>query len=211
VRRLGVDVGQKFKIRELSSIETLLEAYDKYVFDSRFPERHAKEAFLCRVAQTGNFDFIKYFWKVKKCRWSDDVIKSAARSGHIELLRFLYRMKKTIKPTACDAASSAGKLECLKFLVEELKVRPSFSDVSASSNGHVHILQYLLEKGMGGHPQCCEFAASHGQLEALKFLHQNQNKNRPFFWSWNRKTLQLAQKNGHWDCYNYAKEHGCPE
>jgi hypothetical protein len=46
VRRLGVDVGQKFKIRELSSIETLSVAHDKYVSDSVLFERNAKEFFL---------------------------------------------------------------------------------------------------------------------------------------------------------------------
>ena len=84
MRRLGVDVRKKFKIGELSSIETLSVAHDKYVSDSMFHESLAKQMFLGRVAMTGNFDAIKYFWKVKKCRWSDQVIEGAARGGNID-------------------------------------------------------------------------------------------------------------------------------
>jgi hypothetical protein len=206
VRRLSVDVGKTFKIGELSSIETLSIAHDKYVSDSIFSERRAKEQFLGRVARTGNFDFIKYFWKVKKCRKSYRVANGAVIGGHLELLKYLREKKWKVENDACRSAACCGHLECFKYLIEEVKLEYRMRcDTAAAYHGHLNILQYFVDRDLVKfHDQACAYAAENGQLEALKFLHENG-------WSWCYTTLQLAKKNGHWDCYNYAKEHGCRE
>jgi hypothetical protein len=204
VRRLGVDVGKKFKIGELSSIETLLEAHEKYVLSRPlYIQRSLGEQFLSRVAETGNFDFIKYFWKVKKCRKSYQVAQGAACGGHLELLKFLHEKKWKVERDAGWGAAENGQLECLKYLIEEVNLDYRGFDFYAAINGHLNILQYFVDRDLVKSNYACARAAEKGQLEALKFLHENG-------WSWEARTLEYARKNGHWDCYNYAKEHGCP-
>lgn len=207
MRRLGVNVGKKFKIGELSSIETLSEAFDKFVSSDYTPaERYAKQIFLGKVARTGNFDFVKYFWKVKKCRKSYRVVNGAASGGHLELLKCLHEKKWKVENDAGCSAAGNGHLECVKYLIEEVKLGSGYSygfDYHAASNGHLNILQYYVDRDLVKSNYACSDAAKNGQLEALKFLHENG-------WSWHYRTLEEARKNGHLDCYNYAKEHGCP-
>jgi len=206
VRRLGVDVGKKFKIGELSSIETLSEAFDKFVSDYSPDERYAKQMFLGKVARTGNFDFVEYFWKVKKCRKSYRVANGAASGGHLELLKCLHEKKWKVEHNAGCSAAGNGHLECFKYLIEEVKLGSGYSygfDDDAASNGHLNILQYYVDRDLVKSNYACRDAANHGQLEALKFLHENG-------WSWHYRTLEGARNSGHLDCYNYAKEHGCP-
>jgi hypothetical protein len=193
VRRLGVDVGKKFKIGELSSIETLSEAFDKFVSSD----------FLGKVAQTGNFDFVKYFWKVKKCRKSYRVASGAASGGHLELLKCLHEKKWKVEHNAGCSAAGNGHLECFKYLIEEVKLGTvgycyGF-DYYAAYNGHLNILQYYVDRDLMKSIYACRGAAKNGQLEALKFLHENG-------WSWHYLTLEEARNSGHLDCYNYAKD-----
>ena len=206
MRRLGVDVGKKFKIGELSSIETLSVAHDKFVSDRIFSERSAKEQFLGEVARTGNFDFVKYFWKVKKCRKSYRVAEGAAYGGHLELLKYLHEKKWKVGNDAVFAAARNGHLECFKYLIEEVNLGHRGCDTTAAANGHLNILQYFVDRDFVKDNDPCEFAACYGQLETLKFLRSQTYG----YWSfWNSRTLRGAKENGHWDCYNYAKEHGC--
>jgi hypothetical protein len=198
VRRLGVDVGKKFKIGELSSIETLSEAFDKFVSSD-----YAKKIFLGKVARTGNFDFVKYFWKVKKCRKSYRVASGAASGGHLELLKCLHEKKWKVEHNAGCSAAGNGHLECFKYLIEEVKLGTvgycyGF-DYYAAYNGHLNILQYYVDRDLMKSIYACRGAAKNGQLEALKFLHENG-------WSWHYLTLEEARNSGHLDCYNYAKD-----
>jgi len=187
VRRLGVDVGKKFKIGELSSIEMLLEAHDKFVSDYRGTERCAKQTFLGKVAQTGNFDFVKYFWKVKKCRKSYRVTEGAASGGHLELLKYLHEKKWKFVDSAARSAASNGDLECLKYLIEEVNLNYRGSDSPAAIKGRINILQYFVDRDLLKSYFACEWAAKYGQLDALKFLHENG-------WSWNRKTVNTQKR-----------------
>ena len=206
MRRLGVNVGKKFKIGELSSIETLSEAFDKFVSSYYTPAGCAKQIFLGKVAQTGNFDFVKYFWKVKKCRKSYRVAGGAVSGGHLELLKCLHEKKWKVENDAGRSAAANGHLECFKYLIEEVKLSSGYGygfDYYAASNGHLNILQYYVDRDLVKRNNVCRGAAENGQLEALKFLHENG-------WSWHYRTLEGARNSGHLDCYNYAKEHGCP-
>ena len=47
------------------------------------------------------------------------------------------------------------------------------------------------------------FAAKNGNLECLKYSHENGCY-------WNKLTTYYAAKNGHLDCLKYAHENGCP-
>ena len=45
--------------------------------------------------------------------------------------------------------------------------------------------------------------AYHGNLEFLKYLHENGCP-------WDKSTCEFAAKSGHLDCLKYAHENGCP-
>jgi ankyrin repeat protein len=140
---------------------------------------------------------------VKKCRKSYRVANGAASGGHLELLKYLREKKWKFGNDAPRSAARNGHLECLKYLIEEVNFDYRGFDARAAIHGHLNILQYYVDSDLEKRYYACDWAAENGQLEALKFLHENG-------WSWDARTLEYARKKGHWDCYNYAKEHGCP-
>jgi hypothetical protein len=74
------------------------------------------------------------------------------------------------------------------------------------SGGYLDVLKYINEK-TGCFKNCsttaCSIAAGNGDLNCLKYLHEN---NCP----WSVITCSNAAERGHLDCLKYAHENGCP-
>ena len=73
----------------------------------------------------------------------------------------------------------------------------------AASNGQLECLKYLHEHGCPWDEETCWYAAKNGHLECLKYAHEQGCP-------WNVWTCWYAAKYGHLECLKYAHEHGCP-
>jgi len=75
---------------------------------------------------------------------------------------------------ACASAARNGHLEVLKYLREEAKAPwDSWTATRAAQNGHLHILEYLVERKYDEyHELACLYAAEKGHLDCLKYLHE---------------------------------------
>ena len=67
---------------------------------------------------------------------------------------------------------------------------------------HMHSKNEIIDKSSEDATHACMYAAQNGQLECLKFLHENG-------YSWNEFTCARAAQYGHLDCLKYAYENGC--
>ena len=73
----------------------------------------------------------------------------------------------------------------------------------AAKIGNLEILKYLHEQGYPWNRLTCTVAAGYGHLNCLTYLHEN---NCP----WDYRTCHWAALKGHLDCLIYAIENGCP-
>ena len=90
------------------------------------------------------------------------------------MVKYCVANKCPIDEWACESAAKSGHLECLKYLREEAKAlwdwRPGDR---AAKNGHLHILEYLVERKYDKYnARACANAAMYGHLECLKYLHE---------------------------------------
>src|SRR5438105_4179141 len=81
------------------------------------------------------------------------------------------------EPSLCNMATMRGHLACLIEFWEQY--------------------EYHCDKNT------CATAALYGQLDCLKYLHENGCP-------WDSFTCYHAAGNGHLDCLKYAHENGCP-
>jgi len=87
----------------------------------------------------------------------------------------------------CWNVAETNKLELLKWAREEKKCEwDENTIVTAALNGNLDILKYCLANESPGVYACCESAAQGGQLECLKYLHEEVRA------PWNANTATLA-------------------
>lgn len=76
-------------------------------------------------------------------------------------------------------------------------------DISlAAGVGDIEVIE-LLHKSIPWNVEATYYAAEYGQLETLKYLHENGCP-------WNSNTCARAAGKGHLDCLIYLHENGCP-
>ena len=76
----------------------------------------------------------------------------------------------------------------------------------AAKNGHLGCLKRLYKeekKWRDGDKLTCSAAARGGNLECLKYAHENG-------YEWDKNTCAAAAANGHLECLIYARENNCP-
>lgn len=91
----------------------------------------------------------------------------------------------------------------LNTLLEYIKNKRKDSCTRAASHGNMEWLKYAQEKGYHWDKWTCSSAAGGGYVDCLKYLHENGC-------NWDEKTCEYAAGNGHIDCLKFAIENGCP-
>ena len=72
----------------------------------------------------------------------------------------------------------------------------------AAKNGQIECLKYAHENGCRWNKQTCSYAAEYGHLGCLKYAHEHGCP-------WDEWTCRLAAMNGHLECIHYAWKNGC--
>jgi len=105
----------------------------------------------------------------------------AAKGGHLEVLRYLVdEQGAECGKTCLKYAASEGHLEVLKYLVEQKRVAFEFGEYdrhnhdcyinNAIKKGDLSMVEFLANAGLGLKPEHAIRAATHGQLEILRYL-----------------------------------------
>ena len=197
------DLKKGFKVEEMSSISTLEVAWEnKSLWPSWWYERH----FCSQVAQTNKLELLKWAREEKKCEWDSGTIRTAARHGNREMVKYCVANECPIDALACALAAGNGHLEVLKYLREEAKAPWDLRTASwAAGGGHLHILEYLVERKYDQYSEfACECAAEFGHLDCLKYLHETAKA--PWY-SW---AVRKAHYYKHPECLQYLLDNNCP-
>jgi len=161
----------RFKVEEMSSISTLEVAWEN---KSLWPRWWDERSFCYRVAKTNKLELLKWAREEKKCKWDVGTIDAAASQGNLEMVKYCVAKKCPIYEDACLSAARNGHLEVLKYLREEVKAPwDGWTATRAAQNGHLHILEYLVERKYDEfHELAYLYAAEKGHLDCLKYLRE---------------------------------------
>jgi hypothetical protein len=200
------ELKERFKVSEMSSITTLEFAWENRSLWLRW----MGEADFCwRVAQTNKLELLKWIREVKKCKWDRWTNTAAAEQGNLEMIKYCVANECYVSVFACVCAARSGHLECLKYLHEEVKA-PWDSGTAkwAAENGHLHILEYLVERKFNKYGilnvSVSVCAAKNGHLDCLKYLHETAEA------PWDSYAVRRAHENKHPECLQYLLDNDCP-
>ncbi|PVV02456.1 hypothetical protein BB560_003089 [Smittium megazygosporum] len=143
----------------------------------------------------------------------DIAVRTAAKLGHLEILKLLLCYRANIHAVDDEAlrlSSKFGHLATVKYLLARganISSRDHEALNLASANGHLEIVKLLLEKDTGAHSEINEalrHASQKGHLDIVKYL-LDQNAD---VCSADSNALILASENGHYSIVKLLSEHG---
>jgi len=85
----------------------------------------------------------------------------------------------------------------------DILIRDYNSCIYAAEKGNLECLKYLHENGCPWNENCSKYASKYGHLEVLKYLHENGCL-------WNEDCCEYASSNGHLEVLKYLNDNGCP-
>lgn len=112
----------------------------------------------------------------------DDVVEvEAAKAGNIEVLKIFSARKRFpgFAEKVMKYAAASGSLELVRFLDEKDCTIGASSLCMASMMGHLHVVMYLRERGCPWDTRACWLAAYFGHIGVLKWLRE---ENPPCPW-----------------------------
>ncbi|KAL6075282.1 Ankyrin repeat domain containing protein [Balamuthia mandrillaris] len=170
-----------------------------------------EEDVLCAAASGGHLQVLKWahgeYFEIP-----DSAFKGAAYNGHLAVLEWGHENGLPLQKTDIfSGAVKGGHMTVLKWIAQVLgNEAPSLSsfssDVScaiAASNGNLEMLKWLHEQGCPWDASTFDRAAVSGDLEVAKWMHAQGCP-------WEASTCNTAAKEGHLDFLKWARENGCP-
>ena len=199
------DLKKAFKVKEMSSISTLEFAWEH---KSLWPSWWDETFFCWKVAQTNKLELLKWAREEKKCEWDEWTIRTAARHGNLEMVKYCVANECPNDENACAYAALRGHLEVLKYLREEVKAPWDWrTAANAAENGHLHILEYLVERKYDKYNEwACKLAAENGHLDCLKYLRETRNP----FARWTSRAVLAAHEQNQTECVQCLLDNNCP-
>ena len=205
IKRSDVQLQNKFKAIEMSSISTLQWSWERNVRKNTGENVwwYHSTSFCHKLAQTNKLEFLKWAREEKNCDiWDGKTTIAAIKQGNVEMLKYCLENDCPTSSIVCERAAENGHLECLKYLREVAGAPWDKNTVlGAAENAHLHILKYLVE---GRYPyfqaSACARTARSGHLECLKYLHEFAKL------PWDHETGEGAASGGHLHILKYLAE-----
>jgi len=143
-----------------------------------------KKAF--RIHEMTSISTLEFAWK--NVRWGEEY-----RHGYV------YEIMD--EAHFCTRVTSTDKLELLKWVREEKNCEWDYNTAGMSAMiGNLEMLKYCVANECPIDEDACSSAASEGQLECLKYLHEEVQA------PWDYETASQAAENGHLHILEYLVE-----
>jgi hypothetical protein len=149
VERSKIEVGEKFDIREFTSISQMELAWDNYHWD-HYRWEGTQEDFCLKVAEMNKLEYLVWAREVKNCDWDSWTINRAAYQGNLAMVKYCVDNECRMDVWACYCAASEGHLDILKYLHENDCPWDSQACSCAHEYNHVDCLNYLIEQKCPG-------------------------------------------------------------
>jgi len=156
VKRAKIELRERFRVRDLSSISTLELAWEGYPWGEtgRSPDGKVntmnQEFFCVRVAQTNDLKLLQWVREEKECAWDSQTSGMAAFKGNLDMLKYCCENGCDVIIGTCATAAKYGHLACLEYL--RAKNCPWNERVCefAHENNHIDVLTYAVNKKCPG-------------------------------------------------------------
>ena len=137
-----------------------------------FLDSHLKN--LCNeAARSGHLDVLRWFRK-KGCPWDAKTCAAAAEGGHLWILEWLRKKGCPWDEATCSYAAHEGHLEVLQWARKNGCPWNKDAYWNAAIKGHLAVLEWLHGNGCPGQDKYLAYeVATNNQLEVLQWLVAN--------------------------------------
>lgn len=160
-----------------------------------------------RAAETDNIEGLILLLK-SGCPWWELTTTKLAMENNVKMLQFVHENGCPWHPFTAEEAALSGSLECLQYAHKYGVPIPRNTCeillsrcIKTTTRGYFECFKYAHQ-----HDDCAlpryytYYAARDGQLELLKYLHEQGCE-------WDPLAEQAAEENNHYDCLEYITTH----
>lgn len=176
--------------------------------DKTYEKKMKKDnLFWNQCAEDGYLDLI--IWGLRDgLRFNESLYDSAAKGGHLHLIKWAMRQKTYLLPKPQDKAVENAiiyqHVHILDFFYNETDYSFSSGDYSiAAKTSAIVSMEFLKKHNVHRNYRNCGTAATHGQLDALKWLRTNGCP-------WTELVVIEATRHKHYHVLEWAIKNGCP-
>jgi hypothetical protein len=151
VKRAKIELRERFRVPELSSISTLELAWEGYAWGEtgRLPDGEVftmnQEFFCVRVALTNDLKLLRWVREAKECDWNHRTSAMAAGQGNLDMLKYCVENGCEVDVRHCTIAAKYGHLDCLEYLRSKNCPWDERVCKEAHENNHIDILTYAVK------------------------------------------------------------------
>jgi hypothetical protein len=125
--------------------------------------------------------------------------KILVQKGNLKVLEWAHQYG-ILNNEICSIASELGQLNVLKWACDYGYYSDESISIDAIRGKHLHIVKWLVSNSMALHPDLCtEAIEEYGDLELLKYLHENGC-------DWDEETCIAAASYGYLSILKYLRK-----
>ena len=150
VKRAKIELLERFRVRDLSSISTLELAWEGFPWGERrrWPDGQEftlnQEVFCRRVAETKDLKLLRWVREEKECAWDFRTSGVAAIKGNLDMLKYCCENGCKVDDGTCATAAKYGNLACLEYLRSKNYPWDERTCEQAHENNHIDCLTYAV-------------------------------------------------------------------
>ena len=156
VIRAKIELEDRFRVQELSSISTLELAWEGYQWGARmrYPDGQEvtmnQEFFCSQVAYTEDLELLRWVREAKECAWDYRTSGTAAILGNLDMLKYCCENGCEVDARTCTDAAYNGHLDCLEYLRSKNCPWDERVCQRAHENDHIDVLTYAVKNKCPG-------------------------------------------------------------
>jgi hypothetical protein len=156
VKRAKIELEDRFRVPNLSSISTLKLVWDGFPWGERRRLTSGlvitmnQEYFCARVATTNDLKLLRWVREEKECAWDYWSSDRAAMNGNLDILKYCVENGCEVHKGTCVSAAKYGNLACLEYLRSKNCPWDERTCEFAHKNNHIDVLTYAVRNKCPG-------------------------------------------------------------
>ena len=153
--RAKIELLERFRVRELSSISTMELAWEGFPFGTRALSDGEEftinqEVFCWQVALTNDLKLLRWVREEKECAWDWKTSGVVACQGNLDMLKYCCENGCEVHDGTCATAAKYGHLACLEYLRSKNIPWNERVCQEAHENNHIDVLTYAVRSKCPG-------------------------------------------------------------
>jgi hypothetical protein len=156
VKRAKIELRERFRVEEMSSISTLKLAWEGYPWGERirYPDGVEitlnQECFCAEVSATNDLKLLRWVREEKECAWDSMTSGTAAVLGNLDMLKYCCENGCEVDARHCAGAAQNGHLACLEYLRSKNCPWDERTCQSAHEENNIDCLTYAVRNKCPG-------------------------------------------------------------